>query len=101
MLKKSATDGDGTWGGMFIGMLVGMFFGPLGFLFSMLSGTAIGAGVDYSQGKFDDGFVNEVKDKLNNGRIAIIANCDESSSIFIDNAMKELGGDVYRTVTTK
>lgn len=100
-LKKTSADGDDTWSGMFIGMLVGLFLGPFGFLISMLAGTAIGAGVDYSQGKFEDGFVDKVKEKLNNGRIAIIANCDESSPIFIDDAMKGLGGDVYRTVATK
>lgn len=100
-LKKSTTDGDDTWSGMFIGMLVGMFFGPLGFMLSMLTGTAIGAGVDHSQNKFEDGFVDKVKEKLNNGRIAIITNCDESSPIFIDNAMKELDGEVYRSIATK
>ncbi len=100
-LKKSAAEGDDTWNGMFVGMLVGMFFGPLGFLISMLAGTAIGAGVDHSQDKFNDSFVSKVQEKLNNGRIAIVANCDESSPIFIDNAMKEFGGEVYRTIATK
>ncbi len=100
-LKKSSIDGDDTWSGMLIGMLVGLFFGPLGFLISMLAGTAIGAGVDYSQGKFEDDFVNKVKEKLDNGRIAIISNCNESSTIFIDTAMKEFNGDVYRTIATK
>ncbi len=100
-LKKNTADGDDTWSGMFIGMLVGMFFGPLGFLLSMLTGTAIGAGVDHSQVKQKDEFVDKVKEKLNNGRIAIIANCDESSPIFVDNAMKDLGGDVYRKVSAK
>ncbi len=100
-LKKSSASGDDTWSGMFIGMLVGMFLGPLGFLISMLAGTAIGAGIDYSQDKFEDDFVNKIKEKLNSGRIAIITNCDESSPIFIDNAMKELDGDVYRTIASK
>ncbi len=100
-LKKNSINGDDTWSGMFIGMLVGMFFGPLGFLLSTLTGTAIGAGVDYSQNKFEDGFVDKVKERLNNGKIAIIANCDESSPIFVDNAMKEFNGDVYRSVASK
>lgn len=100
-LKKSGVNGDDTWSGMFIGMLVGLFFGPLGFLLSTLAGTAIGAGVDHSQDKFQDGFVDKVKEKLNNGRIAIIANCDETSSIFIDNAMKEFDGEVFRTTASK
>lgn len=100
-LKKSSKGGDDTWSGMFIGMLVGLFLGPLGFLISMLAGTAIGAGVDYSQGKFEDSFVDKIKEKLENGRIAIIANCDESNPIFLDDAMKELDGDVFRTVATK
>lgn len=100
-LKKTSTDGKDTWSGMFIGMLAGLFLGPLGFLITTLTGTAIGAGMDHSQDKFEDSFVNRVKEKLNNGRIAIIANCDESSPIFVDNAMKEFDGDVYRTVATK
>lgn len=40
-------------------------------------------------------------DKLNNGKIAIVANCDEPSPIFIDNAMKQLGGEIFRTIATK
>lgn len=100
-LKKSTANGKDTWSGMLIGMLVGLFFGPLGFLISMLGGTAIGAGLDYSHGKFEDNFVEKIKEKLDNGRIAIIANCDESSPIFVDDAMKELGGEVFRTVATK
>lgn len=100
-LKKKPGSNDDTWTGMFVGMLVGLFLGPLGFLISMLAGTAIGAGIDHSEGKFEDGFVEKVKDKLNHGRIAIIANCNESSPIFLDDAMKDLDGDVYRTVATK
>ena len=82
-------------------MLVGMFFGPLGFLLSTLAGTAIGAGIDSSQGNFEDGFVDKIKEKLNSGRIAVITNCNESSTVFIDEAMKEFDGDVYRTTATK
>lgn len=100
-LKKSSVNGDDTWSGMFVGMLVGMFFGPLGFLLSMLTGTAIGAGVDYSQSRLEDGFVEKVKEKLNNGKIAIISNCYETSPIFVDNAMKEFDGEVYRSIAMK
>lgn len=100
-LKKTSTNGRDTWTGMFVGMLAGLFLGPLGFLFSTLAGTAIGAGMDYSHGKFEEGFVDKVKEKLNDGRIAIIANCNESSPVFVDDAMKELGGEVTRTVANK
>lgn len=100
-LKKTSDDGKDTWGGMFIGMLVGMFFGPLGFLVSTLAGTAIGAGMDHSDEKFEDNFANKVKDKLAAGKIAIVAQCNESSPVFVDNAMKEIGGEVFRTVATK
>lgn len=100
-LRKSSKDGADTWSGMLIGMLVGMFTGPLGFLISMLAGTAIGAGIDNSQLKFNEDFVRKVQEKLREGKIAIVTNCDESSSIFIDNEMKELGGSVYRTTFSK
>lgn len=100
-LRSSASGGDDTWSGMMIGMLVGMFMGPLGFLLSMLTGTAIGAGIDHSEAKQDAEFVQRVKDKLAAGKIAIVSNCDESSAMFIDNEMKPLGGEVYRATTTR
>lgn len=100
-LKKSGNGADNTWSGMMIGMLVGMFMGPLGFLISTLAGTAIGAGVDYSDLNGDEEFSKKVEGKLTAGKIAIVANCDESSGIFVDNAMKELGGEVFRTTVGK
>lgn len=43
-------------------------------------------------------FAEKAKGKLHNGNIAIVANRDGYCLIFIDNAMKELRGGVYRTV---
>ncbi len=101
MLKKTGDGADDTWSGLLIGMLVGVFLGPLGFLISTLAGTAIGAGIDHSDEKFKDNFADKVKGKLSAGKIAIVAQCNESSPIFVDEAMKAMGGEVFRTVATK
>ncbi len=101
VLKKTTTDGIETWGGMLIGMLIGMFFGPLGFLISSLAGTAVGAATDSSNKKFNENFSSLVKEKLDEGKIAIIANIDEQSPAFIDEAMKEFNGEVHRTEFSK
>ena len=101
VLKKVTKDGVESWTGMFIGMLVGLFFGPLGFLISTLAGTAIGAGVDSSHEKFNDNFANKVKEKLDEGDTAIVANINEQSGVFIDDAMKDFSCDIYRTTASK
>ncbi len=101
ILKKETKNGTESWTGMFIGMLVGLFFGPLGFLISTLAGTAIGAGVDSSHEKFNDNFVNKVKEKLDEGDTAIVANINEQSDVFIDDAMKDFSCDIYRTTASK
>ncbi len=101
VLKKVTKDGVESWTGMFIGMLVGLFFGPLGFLISTLAGTAIGAGLDSSYEKFNDNFVNRVKEKLDEGNIAIIANVNESSNVFINDSLKEFNCDIYRTIVSE
>ena len=101
VLKKETKDGIESWTGMFIGMLTGMFFGPLGFLISTLAGTAIGAGLDSSHEKFNDNFVDTVKEKLGEGNIAIIANVNESSDVFINDSLKEFDCNIYRTIISE
>ena len=101
VLKETTVNGVHTWTGMFIGMWVGIFLGPLGFLISFLAGTAIGAGVGYSKDKSQNNFAIKVKERLDNGKISIVANCDESNPVFLDNAMKEFNGEITRTVATR
>ncbi len=99
-MKKTTDGGRTTWTGMLLGMLVGLFLGPFGFLLSMLTGTAIGAGLDASKGHFEDGFTDSIKGDLDGGKVAIVANCDEQSPAFVDDAMKDLAGEVRRSVYT-
>ena len=99
-LKKTTINGVVEWTGMFVGVLVGLFFGPLGFLISTLAGTAIGVGVEHAHEKFEDDFVNKVQDTLDDGKIAIIANCIESNPVFLNNAIKDLDGQILRTTAT-
>lgn len=101
VLKKITEDGKDSWSGMFVGMLAGMFLGPFGFLLSTLGGTAIGAGIDHSHTKSSDAFAEIIKGKLREGKVAIVANVAEQSPAFVDEAMKEFNGEVYRTVFSK
>ncbi len=98
-LKKESRSGRDTWMGMFIGMLVGLFLGPFGFIIAMLAGMGIGAGLDSSQYNREEDFANKAKEELDKGKVAIIAQVNESSPVFVDDAMKALGGTVQRMVT--
>ena len=51
--------------------------------------------------KFNDNFVNRVKEKLDEGNIAIIANVNESSNVFINDSLKEFNCDIYRTIVSE
>jgi len=90
VLKKSTADGAVTWTGMFVGMLVGLFLGPLGFLISALAGMAIGAGVGHAHEKGEDNFVKKIEKVLTDGKIVIVADCIETSPAFLDEAMQGL-----------
>ncbi|WP_299107652.1 DUF1269 domain-containing protein [uncultured Winogradskyella sp.] len=93
------TDGEGwrTLTGMAIGGLVGAFAGPVGFVVGLLTGSAAGAIWDVNHFDFENNFIKKVSAKMNVGTITIIAEVNEDSSVFIDDALKPFSSEIIRS----
>lgn len=96
-LKALEEEGPiGTAVGMAFGGLFGAIAGPVG----MLAGTAIGGwtGLFADAYNYDRSaaFVDEVGQRLDAGKCALIVQVDEEWTSPVDSRLEELGGDVYR-----
>lgn len=91
---KSERNGVGkdTFIGFAIGGLATLLAGPIGFFVGMLTGTAVGAAVGYSQTNISNSFVENVKSQIQAGDIMLIANCEEHSSTALDETMLNYTG---------
>ena len=94
--KDDSDEGWRTLTGMTIGSLLGMFGGPVGLVIGMLTGTLMGGISEISHYDFGDDFISNIENKMNPGTIAIIAEIDEESPVFVDNYMMPLGGVITR-----
>ena len=86
-----------TVSGMAIGSLIGALAGPVGMMAGMVSGTVTGALLDADHYDFSEDFGSKATNKLKPGTTAIIAEIDEDSPDFIDNAFAPLGATVLRS----
>ena len=91
VIQSDTSDGVRTLSGMTIGSLVGAFAGPVGLLVGMLTGTLVGAFAESDYFDFSDDFGAKVKDRLQPGTVAIMAEVYEDTPDFIDNAFDSLG----------
>lgn len=98
MLKSERRGmGKDTFIGFAIGSLVTLFTGPIVFLVGMLTGTGIGAAVGYSETNIDKKFVEDVKAKIKEGDIVLIANCEEHSSALDEVMQNYRDAKLFRT----
>jgi uncharacterized membrane protein len=98
IIQSDTTDGVRTLSGMAIGSLVGALAGPVGLLVGMATGTLAGAVAESDYFDFSDDFTAKVKDRLQPGTVAIIAEVYEESPDFIDNAFNSFGATtVFRS----
>ncbi|MDJ0938988.1 MAG: DUF1269 domain-containing protein [Woeseiaceae bacterium] len=86
----------GTAIGMLTGAVIGMFGGPTGLAVGTAAGGLIGAGVDIFNLGVGEDFVSEVSTKLEPGKVAIVAEVDETWVTPLDTRMAELGAEVIR-----
>ncbi|MCW5940077.1 MAG: DUF1269 domain-containing protein [Fimbriimonadaceae bacterium] len=86
----------GTFLGMFVGVLAGLVGGPVGVAVGAASGTLVGATVDLLRDNVDYGFVEQVKESLAPGKVAIIADVEETWVTPVDFVVAERGGIVLR-----
>ena len=97
ILKEDSFEGWRTLAGMGVGSLLGMLGGPLGFVFGLYTGTAVGALAEINHYDFADDFITKVENKMQTGTIAIIAELDEDSNAFVDTYLKPLGAVITRS----
>jgi uncharacterized membrane protein len=69
----------------------------VGFVIGLYAGTAIGLISDVGRQSFDESFVKEVGNRMPAGTVSIIAEIDENSDIFVDNALIPLGAEIKRS----
>lgn len=82
--------------GMMTGALVGVFGGPAGVVMGTAAGSLVGATADLFNAGFGLDFVDEVSAKLEPGKVAVVAEVEESWVTPVDTRMAELGGTVVR-----
>jgi uncharacterized membrane protein len=90
------TQGDRTWGGGLIGLLVGVIGGPIGMLFGWTSGILIGGALDVRRADRTASVLGEISNSVPAGGTALIAEVDEYTPEVIDTEMGRLGGTVFR-----
>lgn len=91
------TEGLRTLSGMTIGALVGALAGPVGLAVGMLTGTATGLVLEEDHYDLSEEFRTKALSQLEPGTIAIIAEIDEDSEIFVDSTLGPLGATIMRT----
>ncbi len=97
ILESNTPDGWRTLTGMAVGSLLGALGGPVGFVIGLYAGTTIGLVSDVGRQNFDESFVKKVENRMPPGTVSIIAEIDEDSDVFIDNALMPLGAEIRRS----
>jgi len=97
ILNEDSSEGWRILTGMGVGSLLGMLAGPVGFVFGLYTGTAVGAIADADHYDFAENFIARVENKMQAGTISIIAEVDEDSEVFIDTYLKPLGAAITRS----
>lgn len=96
-VKDEADEGPiGTALGMMTGALVGMFAGPEGLVLGAALGSMVGATADLINLGVGADFVDEVSSELEPGKVALVAEIEETWTTPVDSKMEDLGGTVIR-----
>ncbi len=86
----------GTFLGMFTGALVGVLGGPVGLAVGTATGTLVGATSDVLRDSVDYGFVEQVREAIAPGMVAVVADIEETWVTPVDLTVSERGGIVFR-----
>ncbi|MCW5935958.1 MAG: DUF1269 domain-containing protein [Fimbriimonadaceae bacterium] len=96
-LVKAPDDAPtGTFLGMFVGALVGVLGGPIGLAVGASAGILVGATSDAFRDSVDYGFVDQVREVMIPGKVAVIADVEETWVTPVDLTISERGGIVFR-----
>lgn len=86
----------GTFLGMFLGALVGAIGGPVGVAVGASAGTLVGVTSDVFRDSVDYGFVQQVSEALTPGKVAVVADIEETWVTPVNLTIAEHGGIVFR-----
>lgn len=96
IVKAPEDPPTGTFLGMFLGALVGAIGGPIGLAVGAATGTFVGATSDVFRDSVDYGFVEQVREALTPGKVAVVADVEETWVTPVDLTISEQGGFVLR-----
>lgn len=96
-LKQAAEDGPvGTATGLLTGSVIGILGGPAGLVLGASLGALAGLVYDANKSGVDVTFIDDVSKALTNGKVAVLAEIDESWTAPVDTRLHKLGGMVFR-----
>ncbi len=97
ILEANSPNGWRTLTGTVVGSLLGALGGPVGFAVGLLTGTTIGLISDAGRQNFDESFVKKLESRIPPQTVSIIAEIDENSNIYVDNALLPFGAEIDRS----
>ena len=97
ILESNTPNGWRTLTGTVVGSLVGAIGGPVGFVIGLCTGTTIGLVTDVGRQNFDESFVKKVQNRMPARTVSIIAEIDEESEVFVNNALMPYGAEISRS----
>lgn len=96
-IKQAADEGPvGTALGLLAGALIGILAGPVGLALGASVGGLSGLLYDANRSGVDLTFVDDVTKTLTPGKVAVLADIDESWTAPVDTRLHKLGGMVFR-----
>ena len=101
-VKQSLDSGPiGAATGLAVGSLVGLLGGPVGVAIGALTGTVAGAVRDFWAVGVGLDFIEEATQRLQPGKVALVAEIEEEWVIPVDSALEAVGGQVLRRTRTE
>ncbi len=97
ILEADSSNGWRTLTGGVAGSLLGVIGGPVGFVVGLCTGATIGLISDVGRQNFDESFVKKLENRMPPHTVSIIAEIDENSDVFVDNALRPLGAEIDRS----
>jgi uncharacterized membrane protein len=96
-VKQSDDPGPlGTLVGTSVGALIGLLGGPVGLAVGAAVGLVTGGALDLHNATIGEDFVDEVKQQLQPGKFAVVAEIQEDWTTPVDTRMEAIDGKVFR-----
>ena len=86
----------GTLLGTPLGALIGLLGGPVGAAIGAAAGLAVGGTIDIDNARVGYDFIDDVKQQLQPGKFAVVAEIQEDWTTPVDIRMEAIGGKVIR-----